>query len=71
MNTRPLHAYLEAREALARGERAEAATLLAKAFGAERSTAPIEENLHQLLAVQGPAQELAMDLMLHEAARRR
>lgn len=63
MNTAPLRNYLEAREALSRGNRTGAADLLASSFGVKVPTDFMIENLEALLE----ANDVSLTLILKES----
>ena len=70
MTTRPLKRYLEARDALARGDPEAAAGAVEEAFGAQQGNTFIRQNLDQLLDHESLAGEAVLDLVRVEMQRR-
>ena len=59
----PLKRYLAARDALARGDRDEAATRAEEAFGSQKGNDFIQRNVERLLDPESLAGEAALDLV--------
>ena len=69
-STKPLKRYLEARDALARGDRGEAVAAVEEAFGSQPDNAYIARNVDQLVDDETPVGELVLELVRVEMNRR-
>lgn len=69
-STEPLKRYLEARDAVARGDLEEAAAAAEEAFGSQPNNRYIRENVEKLLDHESAAGEVLLDLVRVEMQRR-
>lgn len=69
-SAKPLKRYLEARDALAEGDRTEAIAALKEAFGSQPDNPFIERNVELLVDHETPAGEVLLDLVRVEMNRR-
>lgn len=71
MTTQPLIDYLEAREFLLQGERAEAIAALERALGSPPGNPVLGGSVERLLDHRALAGEVVLHLVAYESARRR
>ena len=69
-SAKPLKRYLEARDALAKGDRTEAIAALKDAFGSQPDNPYIDRNVEQLVDHESAAGEVLLDLVRVEMNRR-
>lgn len=65
--THPIDLYVEAKEELAKGDKAAAAQKLAEAMGEAKPTTVIEDNVERLVRPGCLAHEVALGLVTHHA----
>jgi hypothetical protein len=69
-STKPLKRYLEARDALARGDRDQAVEAVKDAFGSQPDNPYIERHVERLVDHETEAGEVLLDLVRAEMNRR-